>query len=144
MDPRHEYLLHYVQLLADFCDLRGWVFRVSKEAASEDEWAHIHIDDYDEAQVSVGTLFWNGTNLEKTQVLLHELMHCPFARINEGVHDGCESLISYVPRKHRQQAARQLAIHKKAAARAEERMVNQLAVVLARHAPKFAPPSRKR
>lgn len=123
--------------LLDYLGMGSWVFRVS-ETLSE-EWAHIDVEDYDEATLSVGPKFWQADPLTKTQVLIHEAFHCPTVRIYEPLKDAIDMLLDSLPKGKRREVAGYIKYHRKSAHRSEERHVNHLAILLAKFAPKWDP-----
>jgi len=138
-DSRGVYLLTYIKELAAFMGFPYWVFRLDEEQADESDWCTIHIEDYDEATIKIGVKFWKASGEDKTQALVHELTHCPLERVNCSLKDAIDSLVSQVPKNKQEMVRTQIKIHKKAAARHEEQMVNMFGVLLSKFAPKWNP-----
>lgn len=132
---REEQAGVYISELAGFLGHHYWVFRVLDEYAPDGCWAEIHVMEYNEAEVRLSSKFWAASREEKTQILLHELMHISFSRINEHVEDAIESVLEWVGAQDRKKAKSLIEIHLKAAQRAEEVEVNRMAVLLAEFAP---------
>ena len=133
---REEYVADYLSNLSHFLGHHYWVFRVVPEYSAEG-WAEVHIEDYNEATVTLSARFWDAPASTKTQVLLHELLHLSFIRQHEHLQDGVESILDWLPAGDKKKAKAQLEIHEKAAERAEEVEVNRLAVLLTEFAPQW-------
>ena len=138
-DARLVYVEKYLGELATFLGLHFWRFRAETEQAPDDCWADININEFNEGRVRLGKEFWRGSDAEKTQALLHELLHAPPARIWDSVHAAIESLLCAVPRANRALVEAQLKIHRKQASLLEEQWVEQQALLLSQFAPKWKP-----
>lgn len=134
------YLIDYIHELAHFLGLNGYVFRLDAHPPDAEDWARIHVEDYNEATIGLGAKFYTASPAEKTQVLIHELCHVGPVRIVEPLSDSIDFLLDLVPKSHSKIAKSAVKSLKKVSLRAEEQHVNTLAVVLAKYAPKWDPP----
>ena len=72
-------LVERVHELASFVALSDWTFKVTPTKTKN--WAEIHIQDYNHADIIIGPKFIAANEKIRDQTILHELMHCHTQRI---------------------------------------------------------------
>lgn len=74
-----EQLTERVHELAAHVALSDWTFKITP--AKTNNWAEIHIQDYNHGEIIIGPKFIAADEKTRDQTLLHELMHCHTQRI---------------------------------------------------------------